>query len=194
MRVSFLPLLLVSGLAAGACASVPMGTSAAADGFFSELSALCGESFTGSAIEAPAGDEQYTGREMEMRVELCTDDRIEIPVRVGDDRSRTWVVTRLADGLRLTHIHRRADGTEDDNSRYGGRTLTEGTHWRQDFPADSFSIEMAPGRATQTWTMEIWPGERFDYSLHRAATGLRYRFSFDLSRPVPSQGSSAVGP
>jgi hypothetical protein len=107
-----------------------------------------------------------------------------MPVAVEDDRSRTWIVSREAERLRLTHIHLRPDGTEDTNSRYGGVTRFPGTAVRQDFPADTFSIRMDPGRETQTWTLELEPGVRLDYSLHRAATNLRYRFRFDLTRPA----------
>jgi hypothetical protein len=183
---AYLPaLLLLSGFAG--CALAPLagrGLHHQQQEFFDELRALCGQSFAGESIEAPAGDTLYTGRRMVMEVRECSEERVVIPVRVGEDRSRTWVVTRGENALSLTHIHRHDDGTEDDNSRYGGFTVTPGERWRQDFPADSFSVRMVPGRATQTWTLEIRPGHLLDYSLHRTATDLRYRFRFDLSRPL----------
>lgn len=165
---------------AGSSRSMPP----AHDAFFTALQEMCGSSFRGASVEAPAGDTLYTGRPMVIEVRECTDERVAIPVRVGDDASRTWMIAREGGGLRLTHIHRHADGTEDDNSRYGGVTLQPGSSWRQDFPADAFSIEQVPGRATQTWTLELWPGQVLDYSLHRVATGLRYRFRFDLTQPI----------
>ncbi|CAN5866065.1 hypothetical protein BH23GEM3_BH23GEM3_25730 [soil metagenome] len=180
------PLLLV--LVVAGCASSLLSRPALApeqQAFFAELRGLCGESFGGTAVEAHPGDTVYTGSRMVMQVRDCTDDQVVIPVQVGEDRSRTWIVSRGEAGLRLTHIHRHADGTEDENSRYGGTTLTPGETWRQDFPADTFSVRMVPGRATQSWTMELRPGDSFDYSLHRTATGLRYRFRFDLARPQP---------
>ncbi|CAN5217674.1 hypothetical protein BH24GEM2_BH24GEM2_14320 [soil metagenome] len=153
--------------------------------FFAGLRGLCGQSFMGSAVEAPPGDTVYPGRRMVMHVRECTDERVIIPVEVGNDRSRTWVISRESTGLRLTHIHRHPDGSEDTNSRYGGATLTRGETWRQNFPADTFSIRMVPGRATQTWTLELRPGHSFDYSLHRVSNDLRYRFRFDLARASP---------
>ncbi len=119
-----------------------------------------------------------------MHLRDCTEDRVVIPLQVGEDRSRTWIVSRGEAGLRLTHIHRHADGVEDANSRYGGATVWAGEAWRQDFPADTFSIRMLPARSSQSWTLELRPGHSFDYSLHRVATGLRYRFRFDLARPL----------
>jgi hypothetical protein len=176
--------LLLAGCAVGA-RSLP-APAPEQPAFLAALGELCGRSFAGSVVEAPEGDTTFRGHRLVMHVSECSPDRVVIPVQVGEDRSRTWVVERVAEGVRLTHIHLRADGTEDDNSRYGGTTRHAGTAWRQDFPADTFSIRMAPGRATQTWTLEMRPGESLDYSLYRAATGLRYRFRFDLARPLSS--------
>jgi hypothetical protein len=185
MRTLATSALLLLGLAA--CAPPPPGPAPAPEQqvFFAELQRLCGRAFAGAVVEAPETDTLFTGRPLVAHVRECGADQVVIPVQVGDDRSRTWIVTRGAGGLRLTHIHRRPDGSEDENSRYGGVTRGPGTAWRQDFPADEFSIRMVPGRATQTWTLELWPGQVLDYSLHRVETDLRYRFRFDLSRPQP---------
>ena len=48
-----------------------------------------------------------------MHVRECSEDAIRIPFHVGEDRSRTWVVTRTANGLRLKHDHRHEDGSEE---------------------------------------------------------------------------------
>lgn len=181
-----LPLLLLAGLAG--CASGLASRAAplpAQEAFFAGLQRLCGQAFAGRVLEAPASDTLFSGRRLVMRVQECTAERVVIPVQVGDDHSRTWVVAREPAGLRLTHVHRHADGMEDEGSRYGGVTRTPGAAHRQDFPADSFSIARVPGRATQTWTLELWPGEALDYSLHRVSTDLRFRFRFDLARPLP---------
>jgi hypothetical protein len=177
-------LLLLPGLA-GCASAVPARGAPAQQSFFSELQRLCGRAFVGSVLEAPASDTLFSGRRLVMHVQECTAERVVIPVQVGDDRSRTWIVSRDPAGLRLTHVHRHPDGTEDENSRYGGVTRAAGTAHRQDFPADSVSIRAVPGRATQSWTLELWPGEAFDYSLHRVSTDLRIRFRFDLARPLP---------
>jgi hypothetical protein len=188
MHIRAIATLTLLLLALAGCGSARLSRASPApeqQAFFAELQRLCGQSFAGTVIEAPPTDTLFAGNPLVMRVEDCTVDQIVIPVQVGSDRSRTWIVSRSDAGLQLTHVHRRADGSEDENSRYGGMTRTPGTSWRQDFPADTFSIRMVPARATQTWTLELRPGQHFDYSLHRVATDLRYRFRFDLSPARP---------
>jgi hypothetical protein len=171
--------LLLAGCAPALPPSAPT-LSAPQAAFFSGLQRLCGSSFAGRVVEAPPADTTFSGHPLRMQVRECSDAEVVIGVEVGDDRSRSWIVRRSGEGLRLTHVHLEADGSEAANSRYGGATREAGTARRQDFPADSFSIRMLPARATQAWTLELEPGVRLDYSLHRAATGLRYRFRFDL--------------
>jgi hypothetical protein len=123
-----------------------------------------------------------------MHVRECTDDGLRIPFHVGDDRSRTWVLSRTATGLRLKHDHRHADGTPDSATLYGGDTTDVGTEQRQVFPVDAESIALfrAEGREASTrntWAMEIRPGEQFVYELSRPG-GRLFRVVFDLSRPV----------
>jgi hypothetical protein len=55
----------------------------------------------------------------------------------AEDRSRTWVITRTATGLRLKHDYRHTDGTPDALTMYGGDTVGPGTAQRQSFPADA---------------------------------------------------------
>ena len=60
---------------------------------------------------------------------------------VGEDRSRTWIVSVLSDGrLRLKHDHRHEDGEPDAITMYGGDMEKEkGSEWddgRFAFPAD----------------------------------------------------------
>ena len=85
----------------------------ASDRFFASLSTLCGKAYEGRVVSNDAADEDMRGSRLVMHVRECSDDTIRIPFHVGEDRSRTWVVSRTADGLRLKHDHRHADGTED---------------------------------------------------------------------------------
>jgi hypothetical protein len=114
---------------------------------------------------------------------------VKVPFHVGDDHSRTWVLTRTADGLRLKHDHRHEDGSDDAVTMYGGDTAASGTPVRQEFPVDTFSIEMferegLTASVTNTWAMEIEPGQRFLYELSRPS-GRLFRVEFDLATPVP---------
>ncbi len=175
-----LPLLL----AGCATTSVP---ERAQDGFFARLSALCGRAFEGRVVSSDAADREMASSRLVMHVRGCTEREIRIPFHVGENRSRTWVVTRTATGLRLKHDHRHEDGSEDALTQYGGDTVSEGTASRQEFPADAFSREMfvRTGRAVSVpnvWAMEVEPGRTFAYELRRP--GRHFRVEFDLGRPV----------
>lgn len=170
-----------------ACAPVQPRSGAAddpRDAFWAGLHAICGNAYEGVSIHAPPGDTTFTGRRLVMHVASCDDDVVRIPFHVGEDRSRTWVVRRTADGLEFKHIHRYEDGTEAANSNYGGTSRDPGTAHRQEFPADAVSVAAVPGRATQFWFLELYPRYRFNYGLFRQATGLHYRMEFDLTRAI----------
>jgi hypothetical protein len=191
-RRSLAALLLATSLAA--CAAMPRqpdpaapgaaraGTEAAA--FWAALQPLCGQAFQGGGIHVPPADTAFSGAPMVMHVASCTGDEIRIPFHVGDDRSRTWVLRRADGGLELKHVHRNPDGSEHGNTNYGGTTAARGTPHRQEFPADAVSVAAVPGRASQFWFLELYPGHRFAYGLFRAETGLHYRIEFDLTQAV----------
>jgi hypothetical protein len=153
--------------------------------FWASLGQLCGNAYEGQLIEAPAGDTVFTGNRLVMHVRECAGDVIRIPFHVGDDRSRTWVLTRIDGGIRLKHDHRHEDGTEDDVTMYGGDTATPGTAQSQEFPADAHTAELIPAAATNFWTVEVVPGQTFAYALRREGTDRRIRVEFDLTRTVP---------
>ena len=161
------------------------------DAFFANLQALCGQAFAGAVeVDEPAapGNDAFAGKALVMHVRECGGDTVRIPFHVGDDRSRTWVVTRTATGLRLKHDHRHADGSDDAVTMYGGDTADAGTATRQEFPVDAESVAMferegLAASVNNTWAMELQPGERFTYELSRP-NGRLFRVAFDLSAPV----------
>lgn len=160
----------------------------AADRFFASLSALCGKAYEGRVVSDEAADEDMRSSRLVMHVRECSDDTIRIPFHVGEDRSRTWVVSRAEEGgLRLKHDHRHQDGSEDVLTQYGGDTTAPGTATRQEFPVDSFSRDLfnregASVSTTNVWAIEIEPGQIFAYELRRPNRYLRAEF--DLTRPV----------
>jgi hypothetical protein len=159
----------------------------AQDGFFARLTALCGKRFEGRVVTTDPADSDFAGQRLVMHVRDCSADEIRIPFAVGEDRSRTWILTRTAQGLRLKHDHRGADGKPDGFHWYGGTALTPGTEARQDFPVDAYSIEMfnawdAPVSTTNIWAVEVHPDQMFAYELRRA--NRHFRVEFDLTRPV----------
>jgi hypothetical protein len=163
----------------------PLAAAAPQDDFWARLRALCGQAFEGRVVEGTApGDAAFAGKRLVMHVRACGADEIRIPFHVGSDRSRTWVLTRTATGLRLKHDHRHEDGTPDRVTQYGGDTADAGTAGRQEFPADAFTAELIPAARTNIWTVAVEPGATFVYALRRDAEGRRFRVEFDLSRPV----------
>jgi hypothetical protein len=153
--------------------------------FWNNLLSLCGGAYPGEVLEAPPGDTTFAGHELVMHVRHCGLDEIHIPFHVGEDRSRTWVLTRTGSGLRLKHDHRHRDGTEDEITQYGGDTAMRGTASRQEFPADAHTAALIPAARTNVWTVEVIPDEAFVYALRREGTDRRFRIRFDLTRPVP---------
>lgn len=183
-----------------ACSSSPVRKAAPADAFMAALAAHCGKAYAGRIVAnrpASTTPDPFEGKPLVMHVRGCADPRvrIEIPFHVGEDRSRTWLLTRTATGLRLKHDHRHADGTPDASTLYGGDTRDAGSATRQTFLADADSIAQfqRQGRAVSTentWAMEIHP-RVFAYELARPRSALNpdgrlFRVEFDLTRPVPA--------
>ena len=195
------PLLLAATLLLTACATPDSAAPAvstktattSADKFYESVAALCGKSFAGRIVAntpASATPDPFAGKALVMQVRECSETELRVPFHVGDDHSRTWVITRQGAGLRLKHDHRHADGSPDDTTMYGGDTRDAGTAQRQEFPVDAESIKMFQAQGmhaslTNTWVMEIAPTSEFVYELSRPG-GRLFRVSFDLTRPVAS--------
>jgi hypothetical protein len=180
-------LLLLLAACTSACATRAPATPEAV--FFSRLKALCGQSFDGKLVTSDAADADMRSQPLTMRVRNCTRNEVRIPFEVGQDRSRTWVVTRTGSGLRLKHDHRHADGTPDVRTNYGGDSRAALGAERIEFPADVFSQDLfktqgIPQSATNVWALELRPGEAFAYELRRA--GRHFRVEFPL-QPLPNR-------
>lgn len=174
-----------AALVLAACASAP--APAPQDAFFANLRDLCGQSFAGRVVTTDAADASFASERLVMQVRACSGDEIRVPFHVGENRSRTWVITRTGAGLRLKHDHRHEDGTEDTLTQYGGDTTAEGTAERQEFPADEFSRTLfvnnnIPQSTTNVWAVEVHPGRTFVYELRRP--NRHFRVEFDLTAPV----------
>ena len=184
---------IASLLAAAALVSLsPAGVAAAApdpaqDAFLARLNALCGQRFEGRVVTTDAADAKFARERLIMHVRNCSADEVRIPFAVGDDRSRTWVVTKTDTGLRLKHDHRHEDGTTDVLHWYGGDTAGAGTAERQEFPVDAESIALfnandAAVSTTNVWAMEVHPDRMFAYELRRP--NRHFRVEFDLTKPI----------
>ncbi len=182
--------MIGAALLLGGCASVGGTTADPADAFMARLKAHCGKAFEGRVVTSDPADASFTDKRLVMHIRECKVDQVRIPFHVGDDRSRTWVVTRTATGLRLKHDHRHEDGSPDKLNMYGGDARTPGTATRQEFPvnAESNALFTREGREvsnSNVWAMEV-SATAFAYELRRPPIpgGRFFRVEFDLTRPV----------
>lgn len=154
--------------------------------FFEKLSSLCGKAFAGEiTVDTPESD-AFKGVPLIMHVRECNETEIRIPFHVGDDRSRTWVVTKTLAGLMLKHDHRHEDGGEDVLTQYGGVAIESGWATVQSFPADLFTKSLfvqqrIPQSNDNTWQIYVFP-EQFSYRLIRPAR--EFRVDFDLTTAI----------
>ena len=177
MRVAALFALLFM-----ACSRAPVPEPVPPPPLWSALQPLCGQAFEGRMTEGTApSDAEIGAQRLVMHVRSCTADEIRIPFHVGENRSRTWVLTRTGSRLRLKHDHRHEDGSEDAVTQYGG-DATDVSRLSVDFPADAHTASLIPAAATNIWTLAVDPGRTFTYALRRE--GRRFRVEFDLTRPV----------
>ena len=174
-------LFCVSSLAQESVSSIP-----SQDDFFNAISELCGKAYSGTVTVDNASSDGFADKTLIMHVRRCDKTQLQIPFHVGDDASRTWLITKTVSGLSLKHDHRHSDGTEDVLTQYGGHTVDAGWAQVQSFPADQYSKELfvdnaIPQSVGNTWQMYIYP-ERFTYRLIRQ--GREFRVDFDLTVPV----------
>ncbi|MEC7819609.1 MAG: hypothetical protein VX454_13250 [Pseudomonadota bacterium] len=200
--------LILALIPLSACAAIPDASTlpplpAEQQAFWDALESHCGKAYAGSLASEDARDAAFRGKAMRAHWADCSPSRIAIAFHVeeadeaaGWDRSRTWLVSRTGEGLRLKHDHRHRDGSIDPVTQYGGDTLGAGTTRAQDFPVDAYSIAMFEREGldqslTNVWRVEVDPAResdaRFAYQLTRRSDPTRlFRVTFDLTRPVPA--------
>ncbi|NNF00833.1 MAG: hypothetical protein HKN25_17590, partial [Pyrinomonadaceae bacterium] len=150
--------------------------------FWLSLLTHCGKAYAGEIIHAPEND-SFRGKKLVMHVRSCEEDRIRIPFFVGEDRSRTWVLTNLGERIRLKHDHRHKDGTPDDVTMYGGISSNSGSTTRQVFPADEETAKLIPAAASNVWWVDLTK-KSFTYNLRRVGTDRHFSIKFDLTKEV----------
>jgi hypothetical protein len=156
------------------------------DDFWVRLQAHCGEAFEGRLVTAAPGFDLLDGSErLVVHFRSCSDFESRLPFHIEEgpdawDRSRTWVFfNHGADGLELRHDHRHQDGSEEDNTWYGGHAIEGGPYWQRFvYPPRTEEMGVFMG-----WRVEIHPDERFTYGTMRGDEWT-FRVDFDLSQSV----------
>lgn len=152
--------------------------------FWETLKKHCGKSYEGEIIAGGKEGDGFTGEKLVMHVRACDANEIRIPVFVGDDKSRTWVLTMGANNLiLLKHDHRRPDGTDDAITQYGGLSPNTGRADIQFFPADQFTADLLAHAANNIWWITV-DDTSFTYNLRRIGTERLFSVAFDLSKEV----------
>lgn len=152
--------------------------------FWNSLKSHCGKAYQGQ-LELPKEDKDFGGKQLVMHVRKCTENEIKIPFFVGDDKSRTWILTYDNDRISLKHDHRHKDGSEDDVNFYGGITTNSGKADIQIFSADEHTQQLIPGAAANVWWITI-NESTFTYNLRRLGTDRVFKVVMDLTEIIDS--------
>ena len=159
-----------------------------ADEFLASFSGYCGQAYAGKLVSADEVDASFAEADIVMHIRDCSETEVRIPLHVGENRSRTWIITRTDTGLRLKHDHRHEDGEADAVTMYGGDSRADSTDPEFAFPADEFSKAMfedegIPDSKQNTWVVELDPSrDLFAYQMSRP--NRFFRLEFDLANPV----------
>lgn len=152
--------------------------------FWNSLESICGKAFAGEITHAPE-DDSFRGKKLVMHVRSCEKNVIKIPFFVGEDRSRTWVLTKIDNRIKLKHDHRHEDGKPDEVTMYGGLTSNSGSPDRQTFPADEETAKLIPAAASNVWWIDV-DKTSFTYNLRRVGTDRFFSIKFDLTKTIPA--------
>lgn len=182
MKNFFLSLFLFSAIVVSA------QEKSGAQQFWDDLQAHCGKAFEGKLAPHVTND-AFSGQTLTMFVRTCDERIITIPFYVGEDKSRTWVLTLEDDKIKLKHDHRHEDGSEDKITQYGGTSTNSGSANLQFFPADTETAELIGYAATNVWWITL-DENSFSYNLKRIGTANpAFNVIFDLKTPVAAPGA-----
>ncbi|MDQ3683832.1 MAG: hypothetical protein M3352_12295 [Bacteroidota bacterium] len=152
--------------------------------FLQNLQSFCGKSYEGKTIFPLDAKDPFAGKRLSIHFQKCEERGVRIPFFVGEDSSRTWVLTIDSIGLLLKHDHRHKDGTPDSITLYGGYAKASQNKYEQFFPADPYTAKLIPAAATNEWNFVLSRDrKKLSYILRRDGK-LRFHADFDLTRPV----------
>lgn len=155
--------------------------------FMAAFEPYCGKAYAAKVVHDSLPSEAWQ-KPLVVHIRDCEEGVIRMPLHVGEDRSRTWVLTLHEDFIDFQHIHLHEDGSPDTVSPYGGQTSDAGTATAQSFPADEASkaLFLANGldvSVDNTWSISFPDNQTMGYRLSRP--GRLFEVHVDLSQPIP---------
>lgn len=179
--------LVLAGMVPNGGSSDTTPATTAQSAFMQAFTPYCGKAFAARVVhdDQPSAAWQQA---LVVHIRDCGNRVIRMPLHVGADRSRTWVLT-LHDGLLdFQHIHLHEDGSPDAVSPYGGQSVDEGSPTHQSFPADDASKALFEANGldvsvNNTWTLSFPDAHTLSYRLSRP--GRLFEVQVDLSQSVP---------
>ena len=154
--------------------------------FMQAFKPFCGKAFAARIVQdndpSPAWQKPLV-----VHVRDCEENVIRMPLHVGDDRSRTWVLTLHEGYIDFQHIHLHEDGTADAVSPYGGQARDGGSAQEQRFPVDEASKALFLANdldvsVNNTWSISFPETNTMSYQLSRP--GRIFEVQVDLGTPI----------
>jgi hypothetical protein len=191
IRYALFAVLMINSRNVWAISSTPMsvnqqliyGDTLGVDQFWQKLKQHCGKTYEGTVTSGATTNDGFSGKRLVMHVLSCEENQLLIPFNVGENRSRTWILTKANDRIELKHDHRHEDGTNDDVTMYGGTTTNSGLPGIAVFPADQMTATTIPAAATNVWWITI-NNTTFTYNLRRIGSDRLFTVTFDITKPV----------
>ena len=150
--------------------------------FWKNLEKHCGKAYEGKLAEHITRDD-FTGKKLTMHVKSCSSNEIKIPFNVGDNYSRTWVLTKKDGIITLKHDHRHENGTSETITFYGGTNTNFGFKDFQMFPADQETANLIDYASTNIWWITL-DDTTFSYNLQKAGSKTPFHVYFDLTKEI----------
>lgn len=156
--------------------------------FWDNLNSHCGKAYEGTMTAGGNEGDGFVGERLVMHVRSCEENTIRIPFFVGEDKSRTWVLTLQEDNcILLKHDHRHKDGSEEEITQYGGISPNTGMADIQFFPADQHTSTLIPKASTNVWWFTL-DDTSITYNLRRIGSDRVFTVKFDLTKEVATPG------
>lgn len=153
--------------------------------FLEQFKQFEGKYFEGEIVAGGKEGDGFVGQKLMMQVKSYSDRDVKIPFYVGEDKSRTWVLSYSNNLFTLKHDHRHEDGSADAVTFYGGTANNNGSEIMQMFPADQETCQMIDYACYNVWWITM-DSNTFTYNLRRIGSDRLFSVKFDLSKPIES--------